>query len=241
MRANIWLGAALRYGGLGRHPLLRDTASPAVRRMIVSHIAWSRAHNFCYFRIPKAANSTAMRTLAHHCGYDIRNDPGGNAAKGRFKALPTPGSLAGACTFTVVRNPYSRIVSAWRSKTAVPRMVRKYRLHPAGKPQRVYTLLEFLQRLEDDLLMANAHWVPQHELIPLPVESLSHVGKVETLEADLGRIVNDIFGCPLELHTRQSDRQRADDYVRSQLAPAERQLIQRLYARDFELFYPDAG
>ncbi|MCW8125425.1 sulfotransferase family protein [Microbulbifer halophilus] len=136
---------------------------------------------FCS-RIPKAANSTIVTNLVRlKLGHDVPS----RQAK---KIFTHPGRLSRAdmarfddlFKFTVVRNPYSRILSAYLDKIArFP--------HRRGND---ISFAEFLQRLADDrdFLYSNAHWVPQADLLLIPAEEFDFIGKVESLDRDLAEI-----------------------------------------------------
>lgn len=142
---------------------------------------------FCN-RIPKAANSTIVTNLVRlKLGHDVPS----RQAK---KIFTHPGRLSRArmerfdelFKFTVVRNPYTRVLSAYLDKIArFP--------HRRGND---ISFGEFLQRLAGDrrFLYSNAHWVPQADLLLIPAQEFDVIGKVESLDRDLNQIKQRI--CP---------------------------------------------
>lgn len=135
---------------------------------------------FCN-RIPKAANSTIVTNLVRlKLGHDVPS----RQAK---KISTRPGRLSRAdmarfdelFKFTVVRNPYSRVLSAYLNKVV-------------RFPQRCgeISFAQFLQRLAEEprFLYSNAHWVPQADLLLIPAEEFDVIGKVESLDRDLAEI-----------------------------------------------------
>ena len=135
---------------------------------------------FCN-RVPKAANSTVVTNLTRlKLGHDVPSEE----AK---KISVRPGHLSGAdmarfdeiFKFTVVRNPYSRVLSAYLNKVV-------------RFPERCgeISFAEFLQRLaaEPEFLYSNAHWVPQADLMLIPAKEFDFIGKVESLDRDLAEI-----------------------------------------------------
>src|SRR5437762_1753799 len=95
--------------------------------------------------------------------------------------------------FTIVRNPYTRIVSAWRDKVylcepsvedvyaavrgAAPAMGRKHPIEFA----------EFVSYLESRITEAwNPHWQRQVDLAFPKALAFTHVGKTEDLDATIG-------------------------------------------------------
>ncbi|WP_226664070.1 sulfotransferase family protein [Microbulbifer aggregans] len=137
---------------------------------------------FFYNRIPKAANSTMVTNLVRlKLGYDLPS----RQAKRTF---PHPGRLGksemsrfpGLFKFTVVRNPYTRVLSAYLDKIA----------RFPERPGNNITFDEFVQKLDQDrdFLYSNAHWVPQSDLLLMPAAELDFIGKVESLDRDLDEI-----------------------------------------------------
>ncbi len=100
-----------------RHPLLKD-APRHLRKNIANRFIYSHDHNFTYQRVPKAANSTISRTLAVHIlGPDaVKGDEKGALAKKALGGLPTVKQFDASFRFTFVRDPVSRVLSAWRDK-----------------------------------------------------------------------------------------------------------------------------
>ncbi len=136
---------------------------------------------FCN-RIPKAANSTVVTNLARlKFGRDIDSPD----AK---KMFATPARLSSAevdrfaslFKFTVVRNPYTRTLSAYLDKIE-RRAVREGRESSFG---------DFLRKAKKHprFLYGNAHWAPQSSLMLIPVSQFDLVGKVESLDSDLAEI-----------------------------------------------------
>ncbi|MCH8544905.1 MAG: sulfotransferase family protein [Alcanivorax sp.] len=142
---------------------------------------------FCN-RVPKAANSAIVTHLAQlKFGRDIDSH-------GAKRAFRTPGTLnrkevdlfADLFRFTVVRNPYSRVLSAYLDKMArFPERKTSYATFDA-----------FVERLSQDraYLHSNAHWAPQTALMLIPVEDFDFIGKVESLDQDLATITARIHG-----------------------------------------------
>ena len=138
--------------------------------------------------------------------------------------------------FTVVRNPYSRVLSCYLDKIATPK--RKFREH-LDLDDRNLSLIDFLHRLNDGYLRADPHWAPQSELAPFPW--LDFVGRVESLNQDLNAVLAKVFhNAALPVVTKTTGQTNSQSKLNEYCGRAERALIARLYARDFEQFYPDA-
>ena len=220
------------------HPLVR-TITPSLRGAVLDRIFFSPEHKFIYFRIPKSANSTIVLSLAKAMGaqdLDARGSVPKQSTKKNLKLRLCFSSLVEQCyTFTFVRDPFSRILSAYLDKIATenPKFLGDLKLG-----NRKISFLEFLKRLDDGYLTTNIHWAPQSDIIPLHPAKLNFVGRVEHLNADLPEVMNRIFGTGdhqvvQRAHGVTSASSRLAEFYGHQ----ERQLLIKLYARDFELFY----
>ncbi len=184
---------------------------------------------FCN-RIPKAANSTIITNLARlKFGQDI-------SSKQAKKLFDTPARLSAADVeqfdslfrFTVVRNPYSRILSAYLDKIE----------RRARKNNRESSFRDFLQALKSSRFMhGNAHWAPQHSLMLIPIDSFDLIGKVESLDRDLAevkrRLRPDIEDNNTSFDANATGaNSKLKNYYDSELIA----LVRNLYSRDFEAF-----
>ena len=142
--------------------------------------------------------------------------------------------------FTFVRNPYTRILSAYLNKLFGPERDRLLAKIGLSDPEREVSFLQFLQNLEKKGLYADMHWAPQADIIPYERDQLDKIGRIESLEEDLSQVVDKCFGQQLRLKNKESGRTGADNRLKEYLGTEEQKLIERIYARDFELFYPDA-
>ncbi|MGA7646226.1 MAG: sulfotransferase family protein [Terriglobales bacterium] len=97
--------------------------------------------------------------------------------------------------FTIVRNPYTRLVSAWKNKV-VPCEPGAERLYLAIKgrlpdmhAKELITFDEFVNYLhaKGDLSEADPHWRRQVDHLFFKALSFSHVGKLENMSATLTR------------------------------------------------------
>lgn len=229
---------------IDRHPLLQEVR-PGLRLQVSKRICYSAEFGFCYFRIPKAANSTIVLTLAGHVGISLPDedprDPEARirAAKKALGRMASVEALEESFNFTFVRNPYSRILSAYRDKATRANFAKRYGFAHRFFKRREFTFLDFLKRLEDGVLFENLHWAPQVEIIPYDLERLDKIGKVESIDRDLAEVVETIFHCPLEMQIREHRRTGADKVVKDYVGDREKAMLRRLYARDFECFYPE--
>ncbi len=231
----------IRHAVASFHPVVRSIAPP-LRGPVLDRIYHSPQHNFIYFRIPKSANSTIMLSLAQAMGggdIDARGAAAKRAAKKSLKlALWRPSRVQQCFRFTFVRNPLTRALSAYLDKIAGSDPKFLADLDSRGRSM---AFIDFLKRLEDGHLFSNIHWAPQADIIPAPVPMLDFVGRVENLGPDLAEVLQRIFGSrDHEMVQRTVGVTSASSRLSEFYGPEERRIVRTLYARDFELFYPDA-
>jgi hypothetical protein len=110
-----------------------------------------------------------------------------------------------------------------------------------GIDSRPLSFREFLERLDAGYLRANIHWAPQTSIIPIEPARLDFVGRVESIDDDLPRLLDRIFGSgehrviPVVRHATGASQRLSEAYGK-----AEVRLVRQLYAADFKAFYPDA-
>ena len=225
----------LRDRRLRRHPLAAECHPAIDAGFVFARAIVSERHRFCYFRLPKCANSTVVNTLAW---YDPDVTPGPGDATAR-EAKRSYGRLATARAktldelqeryflFTFVRNPYTRLLSAYLDKGLTK------------APQRSFA--DFITYLEHGGLYENAHWAPQVAMLPVRVERLAFIGRVEQLEQDLETVIDRIFGegtfsaARSREVNRKGAAERLGQYYTDDLAAR----VYTLYREDFETFgYP---
>ena len=213
------------------HPMLWQSERRLSPHSIYTRSCISPQGGYCYFRIPKCANSTIVKTLAFHDpSIGLRpDDIGGEAAKASFAHLLNAGVwfpeqlLRRYFCFTFVRDPYVRALSAYLDKgfkVEVP----------------LNCFADFLGYLENGGLYSNAHWAPQVSLIPVPVRRLDFIGKVETIDADLDTVGRRIFGDAnwRGQVAKQTERQGSANRLAEYYDESLRQRVFALYRADFE-------
>lgn len=190
---------------------------------------------FCN-RIPKAANSTVVVNLARlRFGYHVPS----KQAKRLFR---TPAELSAAevervkdlYRFAVVRNPYTRTLSAYLDKVE----------RKALRRNRETSFEAFLDELETGALYANAHWAPQSSLLLMPLTDFDFIGKVENLNEDLGRALARLKGGPADwplVSARGNAAGANEKLARYYRNPETVERVRMLFADDFRLFDYDTA
>lgn len=185
---------------------------------------------FFYNRIPKAANSTVVTNLARlKFGKEI-------PSKTAKKMFQTPSALHkrevarfnGLFKFSVVRNPYTRVLSAYLDKVE----------RRALRDNKESSFREFLQSLKNGRLYKNAHWAPQSALLLLTADQFDFIGKVESLDADIVFIKEKIQkNRPEEpLKSFFGNATGATEKLRAYYDAQTAEMVRMLYRDDFDIF-----
>ncbi len=230
------------------HPVLRNRDARVPLDWIDLRGAVPPSGRYCYFRIPKCANSTVVRTLSWY-DPDLsldESDSTGGAAKDGFRplsdvpCLTVRGFTRRRYCFTFVRNPFTRLLSAYLDKMQNDRF--QWVADRLGKESvRECSFAEFVSFLEKGGLFGNVHWIPQTSLLPVPVEFLARVGYVEALNDGLSSVVDTLFGPDTwsGSQDREHNRQGALEKVLSYYVDDLEERVLALYRKDFEVFgYP---
>ncbi len=187
---------------------------------------------FCN-RIPKAANSSVIVNLAYRkYGQEIPS----KEAKKRFR---TPSQLRASeverlselFRFAFVRNPYTRVLSAFLDKVD----------RRAQDRDQEASFMEFLEYLEQDGLFSNAHWAPQASLLLLPFEEFDFIGKTENLNEDMGFVLDQVQGHKenKKLLSALGNATGASGKLATYYDDRAKAKVDKLYRQDFERFdYP---
>lgn len=185
---------------------------------------------FCN-RIPKAANSTVVENLARlRFGRHVPS----KQAKRRFRS---PAELSRSemaefdrlFKFVIVRNPFTRTLSAYLDKVE----------RKALRRNREVSFEGFLGELETGALYSNAHWAPQSSLLLLPLDAFDVIGRTENLEADLTAVLERLAGGPLDwpvVSFRGNASGASEKLARYYRSPETVERVRSLFSDDFRLF-----
>ncbi len=237
-----------------RHPFYRHMAPLRLPLSLVdSRIAVDTHARFVYYRIPKAANSTVTWSLYRTAGG--HETDGIECAKA--SAFAHPGELSpelaeeaatAFCHFTVVRNPFIRAASAYLDKIAGAEPQARRVARTLGKPAEALQFKDFLDFLEQGSgLRRNAHWAPQVDLIPSPLERLAYIAPTEELDRALPQLLRTLYPDRTPRVERYEHKQTGSGRdTRTTSRAVERlaelydgealERVARLYRRDFEAF-----
>jgi hypothetical protein len=222
------------YGRLANHPTLSNVKDEIVYD-VAKRMYFSSERSFFYFRVPKAGSSSIVTSLGQSISPDMATP---SQAQRRLHAIPMPDQISEAFSFTFVRDPLNRVVSAYLDKSREPKFVRKYP-YLGGAPATQDGFHYFLDALADGHLMDNLHWAPQADMLPIPPNDFEFIGKLETLEQDLRYCLTQIFGTDRAMRSHRPHKTKAKALAEEYVGHRQRKQIASLYAKDFEAFYPD--
>jgi hypothetical protein len=204
--------------------------------------AYSPLEPFFYNRIPKAANTTVTQVLFEHTRFrpqqSRRRHPKYQFQRPLWLSPREVERLEReAWVFTVVRDPYSRVLSAYLDKVGRKRHQGQRFLTWAARHNQPDSFLGFCRYLEAGGLYLDMHWAPQAAILCLPLERFDFIGRVETLDRDLGHILQHLYGVePGGPAVRAGTNTGASSRLDEAYGPEERQIVNRLYTDDFERF-----
>jgi hypothetical protein len=222
----------------------------------------SLTHRYLYFAIPKAA-CTSLKLLIHQLegcpplpDFDAASDeprrdmlihvrehlPVASLVdldpRQQEEVLHSPDFLR----FTVVRNPYTRLISAWRNKVFLcePGFVHLYSRIRGNMPPTLdkspILFEEFLQYIEDDgnVSDCDGHWRLQRAYCFYEAMNFNFIGKAE----DIGEVANRL-AAHLEIPNGVLEVPRVNASVGPSGSPLTGSLarrVQALYQADFDTF-----
>ena len=146
--------------------------------------------------------------------------------------------------FTFVRNPYARVLSAYLSKIVAPPLPNDFYspktslYRKVGLDQnREISFLEFLQIISDlSDFEKNEHWRPLTQQVFLKYISYDFIGRLESINEDLNRILSTIYGRPVGPYFLSRITTNANEKLSDYYCPASRKLVVQIYEEDFTNF-----
>ncbi|WP_022728610.1 sulfotransferase family 2 domain-containing protein [Fodinicurvata sediminis] len=223
-----------------RPRLWREHIKPIDLRTALS-LEWG----YGYIRIPKAANSTIIGTLQQNFPEaritskrvgDIKKQYLHYSDLSLTQAITLPRRLF---TFTIVRNPYSRALSAYLNKIAEDRMPehKKHSAQIESYDEGRLSFRGFCRYLAEGGERDNPHWMRQTRILGI-ADRIDYLGKLESLDDDLPAIVRRISPAVDLTIQRKGQRTGASGKLHAYYDTECRQIVEAVYDRDFgELGY----
>lgn len=185
-----------------------------------------------YIHIPKCAGSSIKEAL---------NLPGKGHPLWRYYADLQPEKWREYFKFTVVRNPWDRLVSSYSYAGMKASYWHNTRmeLHPEHELVKQKPFPEFCAYLEGNLRsLHHESWYPQHHWIAQQNGNrleivVDQVLRYENLDEDFSRLMSDLGVVDVSLpHVNKSNRGSYRDFYDART----RQIVANVYAEDIELF-----
>ncbi|MFC2966837.1 sulfotransferase family 2 domain-containing protein [Acidimangrovimonas pyrenivorans] len=224
---------------------------PALERTVLAHTIATADGRLAFIKNPKAGCTTIAHLLYRYDhGHDyegrIHYAPVGLRADiSQWRDLRD--ALVNAVSFSTVRQPESRAVSAFfdffvkRQNDEAPKHLDRIEAFGFSRRDDLgYRFDVYLDYVEANLahsdLRTDPHFRPQHINLGHGAFTLTHVGRVETLDADLQHVA-ELAGIELPRPDSLTDA-RKNRSGSTAFAPslAQRRRIEALYARDYELY-----
>ncbi|KAF6024579.1 hypothetical protein EB796_017139 [Bugula neritina] len=264
-----------------RHQLIRETCKrPDVKEYILGVTAGHRSlistHKHVLFcPILKAGSTNILRLLCWFRGppcSTIKNLKPHNMVpryleRGNRIAVGNTKDFLSYFSFTLVRNPWRRLVSVYiqkfietrqgvgfcEIKTRFPRLHKYYRVNR----EKAMTFVNYLemcvigQHKEGGILAQNGHWRPQYHMCSFCDLEYTFIGKIETMKSD-ERVILNAFGfedidqtiADANSHLLPNEKANKTSILYEDLwrdvSDSTLKYLQDLYRIDFEMFqYPN--
>ncbi len=221
---------------------------PYGRAQINYLVNCSKKHKFVYVETPKVACSTIKRVLQliEVDGDQSRlpknvHDRGNSPLATPFNIGVDPDRLFSGdeyFRFAFVRNPYTRILSAYLDKMVKNQWERNRLLPTLGfAPDAQITLLQFLEVIREvPHIHKDIHWTPQSYLLQRHRVDYHFIGRLENFAAGFERVIKKIKPDADEnLFTIRADHHKTDanEKIAEYVGPRERDLILEIFENDF--------
>jgi len=188
-----------------------------------------------YNRVHKNANTTIMKIFDASLSGEINR-------RDEWLDYPTLGTypigeidkLKSCNTLVVIRNPYSRVLSAFLDKFRHERIVSRFGSFAFDPPG----FKSFLISLTENGDRWNHHWSPQSDHIFMPLKHFSHIIKFENLDIELLPTIRslgfELSHVDTAIKGGTFHKTNASDLLNRYYDKESRFLVRKIFARDFE-------
>ena len=178
-------------------------------------------HDYVFYLVPKTGTRSVLKYLRDHDLLTGRPD----------LFSPTPDVVK--YSFSIVRNPWDRLLSAWKDKVYkqwadwYPEKCHKWRL-PVYAEYKGKSFNYFVRNID---ILCDGHVIPQTLLIDL--DRVDFVGRFENLQEDFDTICQGVGIPSMELpHKNKTKHKHYTEYYDDET----RQIVAEKYAKDIEYF-----
>ena len=132
--------------------------------------------------------------------------------------------------FSFVRNPEEKFISCWKDKVTV----QNYFRFSEEEHRRMQDFDTFLTWVEgQDVTKCDEHLRAQTSIIDIP--NMDFVGRFENFDEDFAKVAEQL-GTPYEKEVRLNVNRSTK---KVELSDNQRRRLQRIYRKDYEVFYPE--
>jgi hypothetical protein len=188
--------------------------------------------------VPKAGNSTVIATL-----YTGKGDVSDREYIERIKKGELSASLLSSAAiddilnnyfiFTFVRNPFSRVISCFNDKLSKPSsfraLVSRFYFSENDREISFDQFLDFIS--EEKNIYLDAHWAPQVDLLPFPIERYDLIGSVENMSDSLNYMMQRVVSAGGQVDYRPHATGASNKAL--SITDAQAQKIISIYRKDF--------
>lgn len=196
-----------------------------------SGVCFYKELNCTYINMPKAACSSIRAGILEKCNHLFSLSP---ESYDRWTAIQEiDESFFSSFKFTIVRNPYTRIVSAYNNRLNKKTDTRKGFFKTHNIPmEKELSFLEFLQLIHKqcnkDIYSLDVHFAPQTHLMCPQFMAYDFIGHLENIKEDINFIADYVL-LPNKKHNPSKGISIKD------LSQKEIELILDIYKDDFAL------
>ena len=226
-----------------------------IKRDNLDRVVFYPEHNIAFNRIAKSGNSSVILYLdeairgpsSHQNDYKQAKRSAMGTGKSLVEMSRTKqdrASLKKASFFTVVRNPWTRTLSAFLDKIANGPQD-KYGSIPGFGDNSKAGFEAFITFLESGGLHANHHWKPQNDALLLPASQFKSICRLEHLSTELPNALaksgltlpsTEQLQQPHRIESNQQSKlTQASSKLSRYYSPTTIQSVANLYTADFKL------
>lgn len=207
------------------------------------HFTSAKQQKFMYALIPKIASTTTLVRLYTQLIGEQPPDriPHDEMIKAFRDKAKHHHKIFDYYTFTIVRNPYTRILSAYLHTMRRPKSIEKFRAILGFGPSdgEEVAFMDFLRRIREiPLDELNGHFCPQWYLLSLhQFAKYDFIGRFENLESDLHAVIRHIVDDEYDganAITRRPHATYAGEKLQQYYGKEEQALVAEIYEDDFK-------